>query len=149
MLDPRQIKEKFELVKDLDSMVFVEIPQREIVDSSEYGYWLIEEVEMKWITKFNQGNERYYPRADFNQESSNGIYGFFGGIYIDNCKIYRYDGTGNAISEDDYRGKRGYLIRDHYSERDVVKVQLITNNLVEFLEQEGIKHLRTDFKRRK
>ncbi len=146
MQDYLQLMAQFEKVKDLDSMAFVEIPQKQIVEPFEYQRWLIEEVEMKWMKEFNQGNEWYYPRFDFNRES--GIKGYFGGVYITHSKLYRHDGTEPAFSEDDYRAKRGFLIRDHYSENDVVKVQLITDNLTEFLRQKGIEYSRRNFKRR-
>ena len=145
MQNYKQITEQFEKVKDLDSMVFVEIPQKQIVDSYAYKQWVIK-LEMKWMEEFNQGNANYYPHFEFNRES--GINGFFGDLYFPYCKLYRFDGTEHAFSEDDYRTKRGFLIREHYSEFDVVKVQLITGNLVEFLKQEGIEYNRRDFKRR-
>jgi len=146
MQDYQEIMEQFEKVKDLDSISFVEIPGREIVKPWQYRLWLVEKVEMKWMTEFNRGNKYYYSRGSFNEES--GIGGYFGGVHISHSKLYRYDGTEHKFSEDDYRAKRGLLIRDHYSEYDVVKVQQITDNLVEFLKQEGIEHKRTDFKRR-
>lgn len=146
MQDYQQMMKQFEKVKDLDSMTFVEIPQGEIVEPWQYRQWLVEEIEMKWMKEFNQGNEHYYPRATFNEES--GIGGYFGGVYIGHSKLYRYDGTEYAFSENDFRAKRGLLIRDHYSEHDVVKVQQITDNLAEFLKQECIEHLRKDFRRR-
>ncbi len=145
--DYQQMMEQFEKVKDLDSMAFVEIPQREIVEPWRYRQWLVEEVEMKWMREFNQGNENYLAYdADFNRES--GIQGYFGGVYIMYSKFYRFDGTEPAYSNDDFRAKRGLLIRDHYDKMDVVKVQHITDNLVEFLKQERIEHNRRDFKRR-
>ena len=98
------------------------------------------------MIEFNQRNDHYYPHPTFNEE--NGIGGYFGGVYIAHSKLYRFDGTEPAYSEDDFRAKRGLLIRDHYSEHDVVKVQQITDNLAEFLKQESIEHLRRDFKRR-
>ncbi len=144
LLDYQLKLEQFEKFKDLDSRAFVEIPQKPIVEHRQYRQWLVEEVEMKWMKEFNQRNENYYSYANFNQES--GIGGYFGGVSIGHCKLYRYDGTGYALSEDDYRAKRGFLIRNHYSRLDVVEVQLITDNLVEFLRQEGIEHNRRNFK---
>ena len=55
--DYQQMMEQFERVKDLDSMVFVEIPQKQIVESWQYRIWLVEEVEMKWMKESNQGNK--------------------------------------------------------------------------------------------
>ena len=45
------------------------------------------------------------------------------------------------------RARRGFLIRDHYGRFDVVKVQLITDNLEQFLLKAGIEHKRTNFKK--
>ncbi len=145
-LDYQRIKELFEPVKNLDSKTFVEIPQGEIVEPWEYRAWLAREFERKWMIEFNNRNRHYYPNFDFNTES--GIQGYFGDIYVSHCKLYRYDGTEQPIFKDDYRAKRGFLVRDHYSELDVVKVQIITNNMVEFLTQEGIQHNRVNFERR-
>jgi hypothetical protein len=146
MLDEQLVNELFERYKDLDSATFVEIPKKEIVEPSKYRFWLIGDVETSWMEKFNQKNKDYYPDFDFNRER--GISGFFGELYISGCKFYRYDGTFEGFSDDDYRAKRGFLIRDHYSNRDVVKVQIITDNLTEFLQQEKIEYKRTDFKKR-
>lgn len=66
---------------------------------------------------------------------------------ISSCKLIRYDGTHPSFGSDDFRAKRGLLIIDHYEREDVVKVQLITGNLCDYLTQEGIEHTRTDFKR--
>ena len=105
---------QFEKVKDLDSRTFVEIPQKQIVKPSDYRRWLVEEIEYKWMTEFNSKNTHYRPCFRFNEES--GIGGYFGEEYISHSKLYRYDGTHYGISEDDFRAKRGILIRDHYSE---------------------------------
>jgi len=92
-----QIMENFQALKDLDSKAFVEIPRRQIVKSAEYRKWLIEEVETKWMREFNQ-NEHYIPHSKFNQED--GIGGYFGGIYIGHCKLYRCDGADFLFSEE-------------------------------------------------
>ncbi len=127
----------------LDSKNFVEIPQREIVEPAEYRLWLVEKVERKWMQEFNSRNKFYHHEAGFNTECA--IVGYFGNSYLDS-KFYRYDGTIEAVSDCyDYRTKRGFLIRDHYSEEDVAKVQLITDNLIEFLEQERIEYTRRNF----
>src|SRR3989338_9183343 len=120
MLDYQQMMEQFERVKDLDSRTFVEIPQKQIIEPWRYRQWLVEDVEMRWMRTFNPKNKHYYSPAEFNQE--NGIGGYFGGVYLTHSKFYRYDGTEQAYSDDDFRAKRGFLIRDHYSEIDVVKV---------------------------
>ncbi len=101
---------------------------------------------MKWLREFNKNKEDYYLSFNFNQQGGCG--GYFSGIYIPHVKFYRYDGTLPSYSKDDYRAKRGFLIAYHYSERDVVNVQMITDNLVEFLKQEGIEHSRKNFKRK-
>jgi hypothetical protein len=141
----KQLMNQFESMKELDSRVFVEIPQPEIESPSDYQDWLIN-LETKWMKEFNSKNQYYDTDRVFNEEY--GISGYFGDIYMGHCKLYRFDGRIIGLSEDDYRAKRGVLIRDHYEKFDVVKVQLITNNLIEFLEQEGIKYNKTNFKRR-
>ncbi len=144
MLDIELVAKMFDKFKHLDSAVFVEVPKGEIADPSTYRFWL-EAIEIKWMREFNQGNEHYSPSLRFNEEG--GIGGFFGGVKISHSKLYRFDGTLKAYSEDDYRAKRGLLIRDHYGREDVVKVQIIADNLVDFLKKEGIGHKREDFKK--
>ena len=46
MQDYQQMLEQFEKVKDLDSMAFVEIPQKQIVEHLQYRRWLVNEMEM-------------------------------------------------------------------------------------------------------
>ncbi len=139
-----ELMEKFQKVEDLDSMTFVEIPQRDILEPEKFRLWLLK-IEMKWMIEFNKGNEYHHPRYVFNEES--GISEYFEKVLL-SSKLYRYDGTEYSISEEDYRAKRGLLIRDHYSKFSVEKVQLITDNLVEFLKQAEIEHNRRNFKKR-
>ncbi len=134
--DMQQMRERFEQLKEFDSMVFVEIPQRQLVEPHHYRNWLVDEVETKWRREYNQGNKHFNPDFEFNKEW--GIQGYFSEVFINHCKFYRYDGTLPQYSVTDFRAKRGFLIRDHYSKSDVVKVHLITDNLVAFLEQESI-----------
>jgi hypothetical protein len=141
-VSPFELEGMFDQVKELDSMAFVEIPQPQIADTRDYRNWLVEDVEVPWIVDFN-GNEHWYPRHDWNTEG--GVGGRFGRYYFIKCKMYKYDGTNPAFVEGDWRSKRGLLIRDHYSPIDVVKVKLITDNLVDFLRQRKISFARLNF----
>lgn len=147
MDDRQSVMKQFEKVKDLDSKVFIEIPQKKITNINEYKWWL-SEFQEKWISEYNNKNERYHPSRSFWNDEEGGISGYFGEEYISHCKFYRYDGTLTAWSKDDFRAKRGFLIRDHYTKHDVVKVQHISNNLEDFLKKEKIKYKRTNFKKR-
>jgi hypothetical protein len=152
MLDYNQIMAKFEAIKNLDSKVFVEIPQEQIKESLQYKKWLLLDIETKWMTQFNNLNKFYNPYKEFNKD--NGIGGYFGEIYVMCVKLCRYDGTEQTFIDGDYRSKRGLLMRDHYFREDgsvnvanVVNVHLIADNLVDFLNKEGIKYNRTNFER--
>lgn len=92
--------------------------------------------------EFN-GNKHYNSHMIFGDEA--GIHGYFGIYYFPKCKLYRYDGALQPMWENDVRAKRGFLIRDHYTEMDVAKVHIIADNLCEFLTQEGIEHKKISF----
>jgi hypothetical protein len=144
------ITRRFEQAKNLDSSCFVEIPEVNIINSSDYRTRLVREIETQWMRDFN-GNGHYYPDSRFynlNDFSESGISGEAGGIFIGHCKLYRHDGSAEPWGEDDYRAKRGLMLRDHYSKRDVGKVHFIVDNLVDFLIQENIPHKRIDFEKR-
>lgn len=130
-------------MKKLSSMVFVEIPQEQMTDNSLYGKWLVEEVERKWMIEFNHRNKHWRPNFVFNSES--GIYGFIEGNWIYHCKFYRYDGNMPFVSYPDFIAHRGFLIREHDDVKGAAeRVQLITNNLEEFLKQQKIEYKRED-----
>lgn len=131
--------------KKFDSKVFIEIPQVEIIDSSKYRSWMLKK-EMQWMTEFNYRNKNYSLWQFWNKEEG-GMHGYFGEKEINNCKLYRFDGTLVSMGENDFRSKRGYLIRDHYSEEDVRKVHFISDNLVNFLEKEKIDFERINLRR--
>lgn len=138
-------RRRFEPLSAYDSMIFVEIPATDIAEARDYQEWLLETVEMPWMTAFNSGNGHYRPSYFFNEE--HGIHGNFGGMYIRYCKFYRFDGSCPAYSADDFRAKRGFLIRDHYGEEDVIKVHHIADNLEAFLSQWRIPYSRKNFLR--
>jgi hypothetical protein len=128
--------------RKLSHMTFVEIPQEQIKDNSEYGRWLVDVVERKWMTEFNQGNEDWYPVFVFNI-NEHILRGFFGKTYT-YCKLYRYDGS-MAFVVHPFIAHRGFEITDHHDTPGVgKKVQLITNNLERFLKQEKIEYRRKD-----
>jgi hypothetical protein len=140
----RREKEKFKKLKDLDSAVFVEIPLPDF-ETNNYRIWL-ESLEERWITEFN-GNRKYRSCSKkWNEES--GIGGQFEEDYFDHCKLYRFDGTLSACAENDWRKKRGFWIRDHYSESDVVKAHTLADNLCVFLTLEKIEHTKISFDRK-
>jgi hypothetical protein len=139
-----RLEEKFQDSATLDSMVFVEIPRTDL-DVLDYKHWLVETLETEWMRDFNQ-NKEYLPIHFWNEEEG-GIYGNFDGVFVAKCKLYRYNGTVDAVTCEDYRGKRGYLIRDHYSETNVAKVQIIADNLCRFLQSKSIEHTRINFDR--
>ena len=141
----KKMLEEFKKLKDLDSMVFIEIPQQEIKDSNDYKWWL-SGLEIKWITVFNDKNGDHWPPNPWNTEG--GIHGYFGDEYFSHCKLYKFDGNKPSYGKSDYRAHRGILIRDHYTKLDVVKVHHISNNLEEFLKKEKIYYKRTNFKKR-
>ena len=78
--------------------------------------------------------------GNFNDES--GVSGWFGERFYPHCKLFRYDGTMESMGPDDYRAKRGLLIRDHYGPSEVVKVHYISGNLERFLIHDKIEHKR-------
>ncbi|MEK6926544.1 MAG: hypothetical protein AABW50_04670 [Nanoarchaeota archaeon] len=136
---------RFEEIKNLDSMVFIKIPKRKL-STEYYRFWLVNEVEIKWMTGFN-GNQDYMSHAQlfFDEDEKprgwneeDGICEKIGGEYIGHCKFYRHDGNFPSIHPQDWRKQRGVLIRDHYSEFDVVKVDLIATNLEQFLKEKKI-----------
>ena len=138
--------EEFEGIEKLDSKVFIEIPQEKIIEPFKYRRWLIN-LEIEWMTKFNN-NEHYHPVSLWNDNEEDGIKGYFGDVLISHSKLFRYDGTMRPVGPGDFRAKRGYLIRDHYSEQDVIKVQVISRNLINFLNKKNIIHKKLDFQRR-
>ena len=140
-----QIMELFEKLKDLDSRVFFEIPQKTIKEAPHYRFWFLQ-TEKKWMTEFNNRNSDHFVR-DFWNDTRGGIQGYFGDDYISHCKLYRFDATKQGWSDDDFRAKRGLLIQDHYSSYDVVKVHIIADNLEAFLKQEKIAYKRTNLKK--
>jgi len=93
----------------------------------------------------HNGNKDYYPHIFWN-EKEGGICGTFDGIYF-SSKFYRYDGTFESYLKEDWRSKRGLLIRDHYSPTAIWKVHLITDNLCDYLDLEKIQYQRIDFDR--
>lgn len=137
------LEERFQQLKHLDSFVFVEISAKTIVSVNDFRRWMLA-LEYKWMKKFNKN--RYYNMDDrFHEES--GVGGYFEGVYFASCKLFRHDGTFQAFREDDWRAKRGLQIRDHYSERDVVKVHTIADNLLKFLMQEKVDYTRMNLNR--
>jgi len=62
----KRLEEKFQENKELDSFVFIEIPQPDL-ELRDYKFWLIEEVETKWMKEFNS-NEHYRPKWKWNEE---------------------------------------------------------------------------------
>lgn len=95
----KAVKE-YEKLKQLDSMVFFEIPQTEIKNTNEYRWWL-SNLQQKWMTEFNDKNK--YHRSSNPWNEVGGINGYFGDEFISHCKFSRYDGTletwGKTISE--------------------------------------------------
>ncbi|MEK6811618.1 MAG: hypothetical protein AABX96_03870 [Nanoarchaeota archaeon] len=86
------------------------------------------------------------PDQLFNQQS--GIGGQFGQFSFSHCKLYRSDGIESTGREEDIRGGRGYLIIDHDDGIvDSHKVQVIADNLGDFLKVRQIKHRRLNFNR--
>lgn len=141
-------KKRAQALAEFDSWAFIETPQPRIQDNRDYrGWWMA--LEEKWMMEFN-GNKDYCTGGKWagpsDELSEDGIGGNFRGKYVIS-KFYRFDGTIEPFSDDDFRARRGVLIRAHYSPHDVVKVHMIADNLVEFLTQEGIKHNRTNRKR--
>lgn len=133
----------FERLKDFDSMVFIEIPQPQIQNPRDYRTFLVEKIEWKWMEEFNKN--RYYSSQIVWNDNEGGVGGYFGSEYFPSCKLYRYDGTLEPFGENDFRAKRGFLIRDHYSNTAVVKVHKIADNLLEFLRQKQINYQRINF----
>ncbi|MBI2631738.1 hypothetical protein HYW75_01930 [Candidatus Pacearchaeota archaeon] len=138
----KTLDNKFQQVKELDSMVFVEIPARDIKDVRKYHSFLLN-LETRWMEDFN-GNKYYNIDNTWNFVES-GVGGNFGDIYFISCKLFRHDGTILPISEQDWRSKRGLLITDHYSSLNAAKVHIIADNLCAFLAQEEIEHSRYNF----
>ena len=129
--------------RKLSDMTFVELPQRQIKDTLDYRKWMIEEVERKWMTQFNYKNEDWRPNPVFNTESD--IHGYFGGIWFYHCKFHRYDGNMSFAPVGGFIAHRGFLIRELPDALGAgEKVQLIANNLEEFLKQEKIRYIRKD-----
>ena len=120
----KTIQARFGKLKTLDSMVFVEIPQPRLTDAFDYRRWLVEDVEIPWMTDFNK-NEHYSPEFRFGPNEESGIHGKFGDDEIDHCKWYRFDGTYPPLCESDWRAKRGILVRDHYSSFAVVYYKIV------------------------
>jgi hypothetical protein len=139
----RKYSEAFEKLKKFDSMVFVGVPKPEIKTPQEYRGWMYE-FEERWMGVFNN-NKFYIGAGGWNDEA--GIGGYFSGEYVTSCKLYRFDAMQTPINETDFRGKRGYLIRDHYSSSNVVKVHMIVDNFVQFLRQENVDYTRIDYER--
>lgn len=140
----KEMQERFEKVKALDSMVFVEIPQPQLTDDSDYQRWLVGDVEIPWMVNFNK-NMHYRPEFRFGPNEEDGIHGKFGNEEIDHCKWYRFDGTYPPLCDGDWRAKRGILVRDHYSYLSVVYSQIVSDNLVEYLKQQKIEHRKFNF----
>ena len=138
----RRLTEKFKQSSNLDSAVLFEIPQPNL-DVNSYRNWLIEKVEMPWMIDFN-GNKDYCPHWHWNEEG--GIIGKIGGDYL-GCKLYRFDGTIPEVVSGDFRAKRGLWFRDHYSEKDVAKIQLIADNFLAYLIARGLEFTRFNFDR--
>ena len=140
------LTEKAQQLVNFDSMVLIEIPQREITDPVNYRTWMYN-LEIQWMEEFNK-NQFYRTNGAWNDEEG-GIGGQFGEHYFSSCKFYRYDGTRRLFHSDDWRTKRGLLVRDHYSARNTAKVYIIADNMCEFLSQEHVQHTRRNFDREK
>lgn len=140
-----KLLDRYRKAGNLDSHVFIEIPERKITDVFAYRDRLLDGIETKWMADFN-GNEDYYPYySRFEDEDEIG--GVFGDVYFSRCKLHRYWRNMKSWGEDGFRMKRGLLLSDDYSYRNVGKVHLIADNLTEFLEQEGIEYNRVDFEK--
>jgi len=137
----RILLEMFKEYSSLDSAVLFEIPNSEL-SPEKYRFWLVRQVETPWILEGI--NPNYCTRPVWNE--ADGINGKFGRFAL-RCKLYRYDGTIEPTCAEDYRAKKGMLLRDHYSEIDVSKIQVIADNFRDYLISHGIEFARFNFDR--
>lgn len=117
----------------LDSAVFFAIPGAD-KDTWAYRTWIAYELLPGWL-KTTDSDQFYRPeRGSWNEENGILLNGF------SFCKIYKYDGT-------EFQ-KRGLLIRDHYTKRDVEKIQAVADGLEAYLREQHIAYERENRRRR-
>ncbi len=137
-----ELERRREELSPLYPMAFVEIPQTEL-DLDGWKRWLFR-LECQWRREIDCN---YIPDQIFNEAS--GIGGTFGRFSFSHCKLYRSDGTEGTGRGEDLRSRRGYTITDHDDGIvDSHKVQVIADNLGDFLRVQKIKHRRFNFHRK-
>ena len=125
------------LMENLDSKVFFEI-RREDLDIPRYIFF-IDTTLRTWLV--NEGNAEYDFKSFGSWNEEGGISGRINGQYTWS-KLYRLDERNYII-----QGRRGVLIRDHYSPSDVIKIHFISDNFERFLSSQGIEFKRQNYNR--